>query len=324
MFIRLAPALSVAALATCLATPALAAETDAAIPGPVDATANPADGAEDTAAAPLIRAIPPIDYDKAARAEDAEPAFTVSGSATITTDYRFRGVSQSDNGFAVQGGLTVSHTSGAYVGLWASNLAGWGTFGGPNLELDLIGGFKFPVGQGTADVGLVWYMYPGGAATTDFAEIYAKLSGAVGPVSLTAGVAYAPPQEALGNVYPTGARFVAGRPRKPGDTEPNLYLTGDAVYAITDTPVSLKAHIGYSDGNPGLGPNGTSVAPTGTYFDWLLGVDVTPIEHLTFSLAYVDTDISRAQSAYLLPNFAALDGDSIAGATVVFSVTAAF
>lgn len=89
-------------------------------------------------------------------------------------------------------------------------------------------------------------------------------------------------------------------------------------------PVSLKAHIGYSDGNPGLGPNGTSVAPTGTYVDWLIGADVTPIEHLTFSVAYIDTDISEAEARRIRPNFATLAGDSISDATVVFTVTAAF
>lgn len=330
MLIRIAPAVSAAAFALCLATPALAAETDTALSAdPVAAAALPAADdiiliAPTTDAAPVVRAVAPIDLSEATGAEDDTPAFTVSGAATLTTDYRFRGVSQSDGGFAAQAGITVSHESGFYVGLWGSNLAGWGTFGGPNLELDVIGGFKFPVGQGTADVGVTWYMYPGGAEVTDFAELYARLSGTVGPVSLTAGIAYAPPQEALGNVYPTGARFVAGRPRKVGDTEPNLYLSGDAVYAIADTPVSLKAHIGYSDGNAGLGPNGTSVTPTGSYFDWLLGIDVTPIEHLTFSLAYVDTDITAAGSAYLLPNFATLAGESIADAAVVLSVTAAF
>jgi uncharacterized protein (TIGR02001 family) len=336
MLTRFAPAVSAAALAACLATPAFAAEADtpitdaAATAAPVITAAPVVPGQEivvveaQPAEASLQRAIAPIDLSQASGAEDDTPAFTVSGAATISTDYRFRGVSQSDGGFAAQAGITVSHESGLYVGLWGSNLAGWGTFGGPNLELDVIGGFKFPVGEGTADVGLVWYMYPGGAAITDYAELYAKLSGTLGPVSLTAGVNYAPPQESLGRWYATGAQYVAGRPRKVGDTEPNLYLSGDAVYAIEGAPVSLKAHVGYSEGNAGLGPNGTSVTPTGSYFDWLLGVDVTPIQHLTFSLAYVDTDITDAGSAYLLPNFATVAGESIAGATVVFSVTAAF
>jgi uncharacterized protein (TIGR02001 family) len=186
------------------------------------------------------------------------------------------------------------------------------------MELDLFAGYKLPVGEGTLDAGLVWYMYPSGADTTDFAELYAKLSGSVGPISLTAGVAYAPKQEALGNAFPVGA------PADPGDKEDNLYLSGDAAYAIADTPLTFKAHIGYSDGNPGLGPNGTSVAPTGTYFDWLLGMDIVPTPGLTLGLAYVDTDISEAEAQLIRPNFATLDGGSISDAQVVFSVTASF
>ena len=89
-------------------------------------------------------------------------------------------------------------------------------------------------------------------------------------------------------------------------------------------PITLKAHIGYSDGNPGLGPNGTSVAPTGTYLDWLIGADIVPISGLTLSVAYVDTDISEAEASLIRPNFATLDGNSISDATVVFSVTASF
>ncbi len=86
----------------------------------------------------------------------------------------------------------------------------------------------------------------------------------------------------------------------------------------------LKAHIGYSDGNPGLGPNGTSIAPTGTYLDWSLGVDIVPISGLTLSAAYVDTDISEAEANLIRPNFATLAGNSISDATVVFSITASF
>lgn len=314
MFIRFASAASAVALAACLSAPALAGEVEVAGIGPVIES----DAGEADTAAAVVRAIAPVDLATASHQADDTPAITVSGSATLTSDYRFRGVSQTDKGMAVQGGFTVSHESGFYAGAWGSNLSGWGTFGGANMELDLFAGVKFPVGEGTLDTGLVWYMYPSGADTTDFAELYAKLSGSVGPLSLTAGVAYAPSQEALGNAFPVGA------PADPGDKEDNLYLSGDAVYGITDTPISLKAHLGYSDGNPGLGPNGTSIAPTGTYFDWLLGVDVTPTSGLTLSVAYVDTSISEAEAALIRPNFATLDGDSISDATIVFSVTAAF
>ncbi len=260
-----------------------------------------------------------------AQEETAPPEpITVSGSVSLTSDYRFRGVSQSDKEMAIQGGITIAHESGFYVGTWGSNLAGWGTFGGANMELDLIGGFKTPIGGGgTLDVGVTWYMYPGGADKTDFAEPYVKLSGTTGPVTLTAGVFYAPQQEALGNWWFTGADAVTGVYNDPGDKEDNLYLSGDAVAAIPNTPVSLRAHIGYSDGNPGLGPNGTSVAPTGKYWDWTLGADFT-YKNLTLGVSYVDTDISRADGAYLLPNFSKGGTDPIADSAVVVSLTAAF
>lgn len=263
----------------------------------------------------------------AAHAEETAPppAFTISGSAALVSDYRYRGVSQSNGGAAVQGGITVSHESGAYAGFWSSNLSGWGTFGGPNLELDLIAGYKLPVAPGAAlDVGVTVYTYPGGASKTTFAEPYVKLSGTVGPASLTAGVAYAPKQEALGQWYNTGASAQTGTPDNPGAKKDNFYVWTDAAAGIPTTPITLKGHVGYSKGNAGLGPNGTSVAPTGEYLDWLLGADIA-MGKLVLGVAYVDTDISDAEAAYLQPNFSSTkDGKTIAGSKVVVSITAAF
>ncbi|MAM39233.1 MAG: hypothetical protein CL949_12215, partial [Erythrobacter sp.] len=92
------------------------------------------------------------------------PDIAVSGSAMLISDYRFRGVSQSDDRMALQGGITLTHKDGAYAGAWASNLSGWGTFGGANMELDLLAGYKRSLtGNLALDVGLTWYMYPGGA-----------------------------------------------------------------------------------------------------------------------------------------------------------------
>ncbi|UAK25092.1 TorF family putative porin [Sphingomonas nostoxanthinifaciens] len=250
---------------------------------------------------------------------------SVSGSAGLVTDYRFRGVSQSDNKAAIQGGLTASHESGLYASFWASNLAGWGQFGGANMELDLVGGYKLKLGGGTLDVGLTWYMYPGGSDKTDFAEPYAKLSGTIGPLSLLGGVAYAPKQEALGRWYYTGADSVAGIPNAPGDKKDNLYLWGDASAGVPGTRATVKAHVGYSHGNRGLGPNGTSVTPTGSYWDWMAGVDYALIGPVTIGVAYVDTDITKRGSAYLQPNFSQVsNGKSIAGARAVFSIGASF
>lgn len=249
--------------------------------------------------------------------EEAEKEFTVSGSVGLVSDYRFRGVSQSDKEMAIQGGVTVTHKSGFYVGTWASNLSGWGTFGGSNMELDIFGGYAFPINDDLKlDVGLTWYMYPGGSDNTDFAEPYVKLGIGSGPLTGLVGVAYAPKQEALGNFSNT--------PFSAGQKEDNLYLWGDVAYAIPGTPLKLKGHVGYSDGNPGLGPNGTSVAPTGKYVDWLIGAEGT-LGPVTLGVSYVDTDISDAEALYLQPNFSSTkNGSSIAGSAVVFSATAAF
>lgn len=253
----------------------------------------------------------------AAAQEEAPGDITVSGSVALVTDYRFRGVSQTDKEMAVQGGLTVTHASGFYVGTWASNLAGWGTFGGSNMELDIYGGYAAEVASGvTLDAGLTWYMYPGGASNTDFAEPYIKISGMVGPAKLLAGVAYAPKQQALGNYSNT--------PQSNGQKQDNLYVWSDASAGLPGTPVTLKAHLGYSHGNPGLGPNGTSVAPTGEYLDWSLGADLA-LSPVTIGVSYIDTDISKSEAAYLQPNFSSTkNGSSIAGSTVVFSLSAAF
>jgi len=278
---------------------------------------------------PLYTALAALFFTSPALAQ-AEPAgpISVSGSVALVSDYRFRGVSQTDEEMAIQGGLTVSHESGAYVGTWASNLSGWGTFGGANMELDIFAGYAVPIGGAKLDVGVTWYMYPGGADKTDFFEPYVKVSTDVGPASVLLGVAYAPKQEALGRWSPTGASAqdaAAGLAPfdAPGDKEDNLYIWGDVSGGIPQTPVTLKAHLGYSNGNSGLGPNGTSVAPTGKYMDWLVGADVA-VGPVTLGVAYVDTDISKSESVYLQPNFSSTkDGSSIASGKVVFSATLA-
>ncbi|MEL0212647.1 MAG: TorF family putative porin, partial [Novosphingobium sp.] len=113
-------------------------------------------------------------------------------------------------------------------------------------------------------------------------------------------------------------------PNNPGAKDDNLYIRTDMSTGIPDTGLTLRAHVGYSDGNPGLGPNGTSVAPTGKYLDWNIGADYA-IGPVVLGVSYIDTDISKAESAYLLPNFSSTkDGSPISGAAVVVSGTIAF
>ncbi len=251
-----------------------------------------------TAGGALALAVPASAQDVPVEAPaETPPPITVSGSATLISQYRFRGVSQSDEDVAVQAGLTATHESGFHVGTWGSNLAGFGSFGGSNLELDVFGGFKKDLGGVTVDAGLLWYLYPG-TNGTDYAEPYASVSGTLGPLSLKAGAAYAPRQDAIGD-------------------NDNLYVYTDAAGAIPGTPVTLKGHLGYTTGK-----GSTLAGPDGHYLDWLVGADIS-YKMLTLGVAYVDTDIGKT-GADAFYTSGTRPGRNIVDGAVLLSVTASF
>lgn len=219
--------------------------------------------------------------------------FSVAGGLTLASQYRFRGISLSDEDFAIQGTVNVTHESGLYAGVWSSSTDGFGELGGSNVEVDLYGGYKAGLGSGaTVDVGLLYYAYPGSTGGDfEFFEPYANISGTLGPATAKVGVAFAPSQDAL-----------TGRS--------NLYVFGDASTGIPNTGFTLKAHLGYSKGD-------TPLSPSGEYSDWLVGVDYVT-GPLTFGVAYVDTDLNGRE--------AALGGATkdIVDAAVVATLTASF
>jgi uncharacterized protein (TIGR02001 family) len=85
----------------------------------------------------------------------AASAFTTSGNVAITSDYVFRGLSQTAGKAAVQAGYDVSHTSGLSAGVWASNVSS--AIGG--LEIDLYANYGFKVGGVDLSVGYINYVY---------------------------------------------------------------------------------------------------------------------------------------------------------------------
>ena len=96
-------------------------------------------------------------------AAPATPEFAVTGNFGITSDYRFRGLQQTDGDPAFQGGFDLAHSSGLYVGTWGSNVSSWaaGPYTSTKLEVDLYGGYKTEVAGVGVDVGAIAYMYPG-------------------------------------------------------------------------------------------------------------------------------------------------------------------
>ena len=207
-----------------------------------------------------------------ATAADLGAGFSVNGGATVVSDYRFRGISQSDRRIAIQGTISVSHSSGFYGTVWGSSIDDYVAFSG-DTELDLIIGYKKTFGSTTVDGGVLYYYYPGFTfgANTDFAEPYLSVSHVIGPVTGKATIAYAPKQKGLSM-------------NKSKDD--NLYLAGDLSYAIPKTPISLTGHIGHSFEESWI---------TGgeKYTDWSIGASVTK-GPITAGLSYVDTDISPA------------------------------
>jgi uncharacterized protein (TIGR02001 family) len=93
----------------------------------------------------------------------AAPAFAdVAFNASLTSDYRYRGISQTRLKPAVQGGVDWSDASGFYAGAWGSTIKWIKDAGGDaGLELDFYGGYKTEIAKGlTLDVGALQYYYP--------------------------------------------------------------------------------------------------------------------------------------------------------------------
>ena len=184
---------------------------------------------------------------------------TFSGNVALTTDYVYRGISQTD-GAAIQGGFDLEHSSGFYAGVWASNL----DFGDDaDIEVDYyagIGGeFSNKIGW---DVGAIYYAYPDSddadAGDYDFTEVYGSLSYDFGPAAVTGGVAY------------SGDFFGS---------------TGDATYVSLGVDIPLA-----NDFTLGLHYGDQSIDDADDYNDWKIGLSKS-LGGFDFALDYTDTDL---------------------------------
>lgn len=201
----------------------------------------------------------------------AAPAFaqdsdlSIAGNATVASEYRFRGVDLSGGDIAIQGGVTVSHSSGFYVGTWGSSLDE-DTVGYGHTELDLYGGWAGDLTDGVSlDVSVLYYSYPNApAGDFDYVEFIGKTGFDLGPAGLTLGVAYSPEQDSLGG-------------------QDNLYLFSDAALGVPNTPITLNAHLGYTDGF-------LTYTADGNAFDWSLGASLALNDTLSVGASYVGVD----------------------------------
>lgn len=219
-----------------------------------------------------------------------------NGEFNLLSDYRFRGVSRSDEEPALQGRLTVTHGSGFYVGTRATSLDGLDNFRfrDPQLrdlgdvEFDIYAGYGRDVGAGfSVDGGLLYYAFVGGEGATDYFEPYASASYLLGPVEATAGVKYAPAQRAIGD-------------------EDMLYLFGEAEASIPFTGFALTGHVGHQDWGR-----------YGSYWNWSLGAR-TSFGPVRAGISYVDTGLPETPLAPGRPPLNGVDGGVVLSLGVGF------
>jgi len=136
----------------------------------------------------------------------ADAPVTVTGSTAFTSNYLFRGVSQTSNNVAVQGAMTFTHTSGAYFSMWGSSIAS----GAGGLELDTLLGFGGKAGEVSYDVGVMRYNYPGINDPLAYDEIYGSVSMSGAKVGLNISPDYFNKSDKFTYLYASYGTEVAG------------------------------------------------------------------------------------------------------------------
>jgi uncharacterized protein (TIGR02001 family) len=205
----------------------------------------------------------------AGAATSAQAEIGISGNVALTSDYKFRGISQSNEDIALQGGFDVDFENGIYIGTWASSIdfdvdSTAGGFNG-SLELDYYVGWGSDIGDSgfAIDVGYLYYDYPGDdGAEGDYQELYGSLAWN----DLAVGVAYSD------EYY--------------GETDSFWYYYADYSLGIDDT-FTIDFHVGYNDLEKNGGFLGTD---EDSYVDYSLGITAGWLA-VDWTLAYVGTDL---------------------------------
>jgi uncharacterized protein (TIGR02001 family) len=232
-------------------------------------------------------------------ADPPKSDWTITGNAGLFSDYRFRGISQTNEKPAFQGGIDISHASGFYVGNWNSNVDS-AFFNGANIEMDFYGGYKLPLGDFTFDVGARYYYYPGSGAGGTFkidnTELY--IGGSYGPFSLK---------------YSHAVSDFFGAP----DSKNSYYVDGSLTYDLGNG-LGLVGHVGYQKlkGNARVVEMG-GVNLEDSIVDWKVGVTYD-LSGFLLGASYIGTNRD------LTGGTAGLSNRNISNGTVVLSVSKTF
>lgn len=202
-----------------------------------------------------------------AAAQAPQSDWSLTGNVGLVSEYRYRGISQTNRKPALQGGFDVGHASGFYVGNWNSSISWLSDAGGgavsSQVEMDFYAGYKGEVAGFGYDIGGLYYYYPGrypgGFNDPDTGEIYGAVT--FGPV--TGKLSYSV-TDLFGVV----------------DSKGSWYADLTAAYPVG--PATLSAHIGRQKVD---GPSDDACS----YTDWRIGVAADAVG-LSWSLDYIDTN----------------------------------
>lgn len=240
---------------------------------------------------------------EAGSAEGATPAspWEFSANLGLLSDYRFRGISQTDRKPALQGGFDLAHSSGLYVGNWNSNLDS-AFFNGANIEMDFYGGYRHAFESGFGlDLGVIYYYYPNsgsnpvGSTKIDNTELY--IGAGYGPLTLKYN-------------YAVSDFFSAP------DSRGSSYLDLGFAYDLGRN-FGVVAHYGYQWLKGGAVVTQINGDRANNISDWKIGATYT-IEGWVIALAYIATNRD------LTGGTAALTNRNISGDTAVLSVVKTF
>ncbi|MGD9941811.1 MAG: TorF family putative porin [Burkholderiaceae bacterium] len=209
----------------------------------------------------------------AAQSAPAASPHTFSGNLSLVSEYRYRGINQTNGKPAVQGGFDYSHASGFYAGTWWTNVSWLSDAGASNsVETDWYAGFKGSAGDFGYDIGVLHYYYPGrypsGFTSPNTTELYVAGTWKMLTLKYSHSVS-----NLFGVVDSKGAGYI--------DLSGNFELGSGFV---------LGAHVGHQI-IPSGSVDGIQVRSRRdcSYTDWKLGVS-KEIVGLTVGLAYIDTD----------------------------------
>lgn len=213
-----------------------------------------------------------------AAAPAAEPAspHTFAYNVGLYSQYIFRGLTQTGEDLALQGGVDYSHSSGLYAGAWASNIS-WledaASYRHSSLELDLYGGYRSEFGKTGIgyDIGLLQYVYPGdenaGVKAAETTEVYGALS-------------YKWLQGKLSVVVSDGAWGFR-------NADGTWYAELNANVPIGETGITANLHVGRQD----FAGSANNVF---TYTDWKIGATKAFSNGINVGGYYTDTNAAKA------------------------------